>query len=185
MIVVGISKKNIVSTLDPQILDASTGKVIAQFPKMHQSLINNLSLSQDGSLLLTSSGDGLIVLWDIKSRKVKTKIDSKIPFLSKAVLSSDGSLIAASKTVWDATSGEVVATPPPGLFNPHTFVPGKHSLLYYNENENSALSLWDVDSGETKTIFKQPLTPIAFDLQNGFLYLSGTGGMLLKIPFSP
>jgi len=185
MFVIGISKKSIVSTLDPQIVDANTGKVIAQFPKTHQSLVNSLSLSQDASLLLTSSGDGKIVLWDVQARKVKTIIDSKIPFLSKAVLSSDGSLIAASKSIWDAASGEVVATPPPGLFNPMAFVPGKHALLYTNENEDRALSLWDMDSGETKTIFKYSFDPIAFDMQNGFVYLYGTGGMLLKIPFSP
>lgn len=102
-----------------QIIETSSGKVLASFPAAPSPVsgptprITALVLSSDKRLLASLSSDWKIRLWDVRSGQLQREIAPQEFAASGLDLSPDGRYIAANGAgnnlaVWDTSSGEVI-----------------------------------------------------------------------------
>jgi WD40 repeat protein len=102
-----------------QIIETSSGKVLASFPAAPSPVsgptprITALVLSSDKRLLASLSSDWKIRLWDVGSGQLQREIAPQEFAASGLELSPDGRYLAANGAgnnlaVWDTSSGEVV-----------------------------------------------------------------------------
>jgi len=101
--------KMIATGSDDTILwDSSTQAVITHLA--YNSTVWSVEFSPDGRWLLTTHGDGAILIWDVMSRSLAGNLNEHSGPVRSVVSSSDGKRLATgsddgSVLVWDATTG--------------------------------------------------------------------------------
>lgn len=88
--------------------DAATHAKLARFT--HRDLVTGLEFSPDSKQLLSSHGDGAILVWDLAEKEVTTNFAAHSGVVRTVSVALDGQLIASASEdrsiiLWDATSG--------------------------------------------------------------------------------
>ncbi len=190
------TSKNSIVDLGLQAAEIKTGKITGKFPKSHNSLVNILLFLGDGATVFSASADSFI-FWDVKSRSIKTKVDtSPSLFYRNFAASSDQKLVAAAPAgnpaIWDVEKKEQrvlskFSTFPTSMMG---FLPNTHSLLYY-ASEEKMLYLWNVDTGEHTPIVENPaegsslINTFSFQPEKKMLYFIDSRGIFMQVPFLP
>ncbi len=96
------------------IRDATTGEPVRSF-RGHDSDVNLVAFSDDGSLLGTSGDDGAVHVWDTATGELRRSFEGKPGQTWGVAFSPDGSLLAASSwndgvvRVWDIATGHLIS----------------------------------------------------------------------------
>jgi WD40 repeat protein len=127
----------------------------------HQSRVNALAYSPDGSMLASVSGDedGLeysVYLWDLEDGSVIDVLEEHLAPVEAVAFSPDGSLLASLDSsgvviLWELDEREFYSTlVNPGLVGRSlAFSPDGDLLAVGGGNSNdSGIRLWDVDDGQ-------------------------------------
>jgi WD40 repeat protein len=123
----------------------------------HKSTIADLVFTPDGETLLSVSEDGLLLTWDLSTRRPIRQFVLGYSYRSFHVFSSDGKFLASLSprgdnrvSVWDVETGQLIDTLARQADSPievvnGMFIPGAKSLLVIYSNGKS--QLWHFDSG--------------------------------------
>ena len=135
-------------------------------------LVDKVTLSSDGTKLVTANADDTFRLWHLgETDQEPIIIDDTRQRVLALALSSDGSILASSKTphhnsisqtpienfrllVWDTTTQEMVFSLPGDTAQIHTlaFLPDSRTLI--SSDIDGTTQLWDVDTGTSRSIIK-------------------------------
>ena len=130
----------------------NSGMVRLGLPAGHSDYISSASWSPDGSMILTSSFDKTLIIWDAESGAPLHTLKGHQSLVLTACWSSDGKLVASGSAdqtaiIWDVSSGDSVA-----VLVGHTdavkalkFSPDGKRLLTGSEDYTAAI--WDVAKG--------------------------------------
>jgi len=149
--------------------DAATGKELDQSILKHPDAVLTMALSPDETVLVTSCGDRLIRVWDLKTNTVTHTIGPFPELVHSLSLSSDGTRLltaqAEDRTVrlWDLSDGRELQTPSAdgalgplvdlkrtgGLLWAAVFAPGEEVLTV----GGSDARLWDIKNSRERMSF--------------------------------
>ena len=106
--------------------DADTRTILARFE--HTDNVWSLAFSRDGRWLVSTHGDGAILLWDITERKRVASFNEHTDSVNALAFSPDGNRVASSGKdqsliIWNAKSGKKEAT----------LILDEHSPIKYGE----------------------------------------------------
>ena len=115
----------------------------------HTHNINALAYCQGGDVLASGSSDGTVLLWDLSTGEVKSKLECCACMVKSVAWSPDGKLLAAGCgdkiiRLWDASRGEEIAK-----FVGHnswvkSIVFSKDGKLLVSGSGDENILLWDV-----------------------------------------
>ncbi len=99
---------------EARLWDARTGALLATLP--HESFVERLSYSPDGSRLVTSGGDQTARIWDTRSGREATPPLRHTNLVQQAEFFAGGSRVATTAMdqsfhFWDAATGHEIGTP--------------------------------------------------------------------------
>jgi RNA polymerase sigma factor (sigma-70 family) len=139
--------------------DAAGGKEVRPGAG-HTGAVLHLHYSADGRALLSSSGDGLVCLWEAASGKQRSTFPGG-QFAGVASLSPDGELVAAAGStgplhLWDAATGKKLRQVGPAdvmaVYSSAFSADGTRLALAYLAKDNQAaptrLVVWDVKANK-------------------------------------
>jgi WD40 repeat protein/serine/threonine protein kinase len=123
----------------------------------HEDTIDSSDLNRDGTLIVSSSKDTTIRLWDVQTGEELRRFEGHTDLVRNVTFSPDESLIASASfdgtaVIWDVVTGEVIHT----LENLDVhimdvaFHPDGHLLATCSHDQT--IKLWDVETGELVTI---------------------------------
>ena len=118
----------------------------------HHAPVIEVAFSQDGSMMITVSDDGLVYRWLLDQGEAETALSIEDQKLIDAEVSADGALLATSfedgrVQVWDLASGQAI----------QRFGPGEGEALAVALSADGAMiaagagpniQIWDVQTGE-------------------------------------
>ncbi len=129
------------------ILEFESGRVLADWRSQVGN--QNLAWSADGQLLAIGSysDDCRVYVWNVRRRELASVLQGHASYIINAQFAHTGYLLATSCSysatrLWDAASGEPLATAPGSLLG---FSRDDHRLAYGVEG---AIGIWDVASGD-------------------------------------
>ena len=142
--------------------DTATWRPVAPPLRSSQGGWQGVDFSPDGRTLAIAGGEGRVELWDVATRKELRELTdpaaatSGQPMLSVVRYSPDGSVIAAGGqeanhvTLWDATSGRVIAgpittNPPGGGAQSISFSPDSKRIVA--PGAPGTVGIWEVATG--------------------------------------
>lgn len=170
--VVGISKGSTIT-----LWRAATGQALGSALTAHASDISNLFLNADGSVLVSGSQDGTILVWGVAADGARASPpEQPLTYGGKAAwaLSPDGHILASADgtgiSLWNVVSGRLevqIRDVHPGF--------GVHSLVFSPDGGTLASSSFDKTVILWKVATGQPLHPP----------LTGHDGRVLVSAFSP
>jgi RNA polymerase sigma factor (sigma-70 family) len=114
--------------------------------------ISALAFSPDGKTIASSSGDGIIRLWDAASGKQTRELPRLWANTFPLAFRPDGKILAAGLTLYDVASGKQVATMTPPRLDP---LYGEATSVAFSPDgkllatgERKTARLWDAASGK-------------------------------------
>ena len=147
--------KYVVTGSDDVILwDAATMTKLARFE--YDAVVWNVSFSPDGRWLVSTYGDGAVVVWDVKTRKRVANLNGPAAAVRGIAWSHDGKQIASasedfSVIIWSAETGrkESVLLGPASRLTGVAFSPnGKQVISSAFDRE---LTTWDLGDQQLQT----------------------------------
>ena len=150
--------------------------------------IYSLAISPNGRILASGDNQGIIKLWDLKSRKFIKHLKAHSQIITDLVFTPDGQgLISSSEDktikIWDIVNSQQVAT-----FKGHNY--SVKAIAIHPEGRilvsgaRDGIKLWDLSTGELLTTpdinnskisgWEQPITDIVFSVDGKML---ATGGV--------
>jgi WD40 repeat protein len=163
-----------------RIWDVKSGSQVSILHR-HSALIEHVAFSPDGRRLLTAAHDGTARLWDVDGVLTTTLRHERSPEF--AVFSPDGArLVTGSGVVghvWDAASGNLVATLAPGtggLLQLAAFSPDGHRLA--TTSNDGVVRLWEASGLEAAALEGHELkvVQIQFSSDGSFLASGSVDG---------
>lgn len=155
----------------------------------HEGIVYRLAVSPDGRTLLSGAEHGELILWDLATGEIIRQLEGHTNDIGDVAFSPDGTIIVSASedlttVIWNVKTGEKIHT-----LGEHTerlsaveFSPDGKQLITGDFGQNSALVLWDVESGEMIRRYKHdaPIVNIQF-MPDGssILYGDFEGSMLL------
>jgi len=96
-----------------ELFDVATGKKLQRFEGHHKLYLSGAQFSPDGSRLLTWSGDGTLVLWDVKTGEMIHHFTGHRDSVGDGRFLGDGSLIVSASSdgsikIWSAVDGREI-----------------------------------------------------------------------------
>jgi WD40 repeat protein len=141
--------------------NATTQEVILRWD--HSSVVWGLAWSPDGQYLVSTHGDGSILLWDVKGRERVANLNQHILSANAVVFSPDGQRIASgsedrSVIIWNAASGrkEAVLLGHQQRVNAVAFSPSGERFV--SLGQNSELIGWDIEQRQPRWCAKEGYT---------------------------
>lgn len=140
-----------------RITDATIAKCVRVLPA-HSDPVSGVHFNVDGTLIVTSSYDGLIRIWDAGSGQcLKTLIDETNPPVSFASFSPNGMYVLSSSLdsnvkLWSYSSGKCLR-----VYNGHLnqkysitsgFVVAGSERYVISGSEDGYIYLWDLQTSE-------------------------------------
>lgn len=99
----------------------------------HETRVNDMAFSPDGSVLATATDEGTVWLWDSASGANKSTLKGHTDSVFKVAFSPDGKLLASAGKdavlVWNAETGDLLSKLPSGWAWTVSFSPGGRYLL--------------------------------------------------------
>ncbi|MCI0485249.1 MAG: serine/threonine protein kinase [Blastocatellia bacterium] len=139
--------------------DAATQTKLLRFE--HTAVVWNVNFSPDGHWLVSTHGDGSILLWDVAERERAANFNGHSSAVRTVAFSPDGKRIASasedrSVIVWDAASGqkEAVLTGHDTRVTAVIFTSDGKDVLSGDQLGN--LICWEVDRRKPRWIFNDP-----------------------------
>ena len=137
----------------------------------------SISFSQDGSLLILTSIDGTVGLWDVTTKE-NIALFEGAPGINNLSLSQDRTLLAYGSSdgikLWNVETRENIATLSEEATSVSLSPDG--TLLAYTASD--ALKLWNMESKETVTLsaewYLEDLTHLSFSPDSAMLIAAGT-----------
>ncbi len=134
---------------------------LSSFLNGHVAPVRSVAFSPDGLWLASGSRDGIILVWDVKTRQIARQLSLGSEIRTNALaFSPDSRIIAAGGTagqirLWDAQTGEPIGEPFAGQTEDIwsiAFAPGGKVLA--SGSADNTVQLWDVETGQ---LIGQPL----------------------------
>ncbi|WP_164735263.1 caspase family protein [Pseudoflavitalea rhizosphaerae] len=98
------------SVSNAELFDAFTGKTLLTIPARNGNMITAI-FSPDEKLVLTCGTHGGVELWDVKTKKIRHRLQGKMAYVNGAIFSNDGSKVAVASdtalTIWNTATGKV------------------------------------------------------------------------------
>lgn len=98
-----------------ELFDIETGKKLQRFEGHHKLYLSGAQFSTDGSRFLTWSGDGTLVLWDVKTGEMIHHLTGHRDSVAGGRFLADGSLIVSASSdgsikLWSASDGREIVS---------------------------------------------------------------------------
>jgi WD40 repeat protein len=142
-----------------QLWDVGAGKEQLRIKPDQNYYVTNVLLAPDGKTLVTSGGQGAIVVWDTATGKELRRIAGRRNLGQTMIFSPDGKLFAATTPagaiqVWEYATGKRLGVHElPLAQGMRIAFTSDNKLLAWQAN-GQAISIWDVRT-------EKPLTPVA------------------------
>ena len=158
----------------------------------HQGSISALSFSPDSTVLASSSEDGTIRLWDVRTSSLNRVLRGHRQPIFRASFSPNGRILASGDArgtikLWNAQTGGEIAS-----FSAHSmgvsglvFSPNGQILASSSINNRQGIKLWSLQTGtvlHTLTSQNAGITSISFSPDSRFLASSGSYSQVLGQP---
>lgn len=148
----------------------------------HVKSVNDVMYSPDGNLLATAGEDGIVKLWDVRSRQLLNNLDGHSGGVRGIDFSRDSRLLAScggqEVKIWEVKTGRLIHDLRSEVSEGCSvaFSPDGNLLASATHHEKyNPLKLWDVRSGSLVTGFgEQPATySLSFALNGKVLITAG------------
>ncbi|KAF5324287.1 hypothetical protein D9619_011432 [Psilocybe cf. subviscida] len=152
------------------------------------SSVNSVAFSQDGSHIVSGSGDNTVRIWNVTTGETEAVLKGHTSHVESVAFSQDGSHIVSGSwdntvRIWNVTTGETEAVLK-GHTNSVTSVAfsqdGSHIVSGSYDN---TVRIWNVTTGETEAVLKghtRYVTSVAFS-QDGSHIVSGSWDNTVRI----
>ncbi|MEB3324024.1 MAG: WD40 repeat domain-containing protein, partial [Cyanobacteriota bacterium] len=124
----------------------------------HRGRVRAVSLSSDGTRIVSGGEDGTVRLWDVqKGRMIGKPLYADDGWIESVSFSGDGSRILSaghkSLRIWDVSTGNAIGRPPNDiLFSDATSASlSRNGKLIVSGNSRGKLHFWDAENGEAIT----------------------------------
>jgi WD40 repeat protein len=126
-----------------------------------------VAFSPDGKILATGSLDGVVILWDVPTGRVRAVLDKHADIITGVAFSPDGKTLASSSCngtvrLWGTATGRERDTLRGSVWgvNAVAFAPDGKTLAW--ANEGGTVTLWDLAAGRAGATLKPALAPLTF-----------------------
>ena len=147
-----------------RVWDARTGQelrrlVLLSSPSIvsrsYTTCLTSVAFSLDGQRILTSAGNGTIVVWDANTGRELLRLGPHADRAEAAAFSPDGERIVAARgdhvaRVWDAHTGQQVQALIGHGGNVNSAVYSRDGRLILTASDDRTARLWDADTGQEK-----------------------------------
>ncbi|MFQ5647336.1 MAG: WD40 repeat domain-containing protein, partial [bacterium] len=164
-----------------KIREFSTGRVTARLPG---GSYHFLAVSQDNERVVTGGKDGLVKLWDLSGKLIKTMRGKHDNVVMSVLLSPDGRTVASAGLdgtirFWEAATGKQtkVIADQGDIFSLSL---DKNGDRLISGNADSSVKVWSFPEGELRKTLggkKSPVTALA--LRGGWIYAGRRDGWLI------
>jgi WD40 repeat protein len=132
--------------------DMSTFKNV--FLVEDKGFVYSIAYSSDGNLLVSGGNDGLVKLWDIKTRKEIASLKSSAQEVYCVVFSQDGKMVASgandgSITIWDVKTHKHISTLHGHIGSIVQIVFSHEGKTLYSGGSDWTVRFWDVENQKT------------------------------------
>ena len=130
--------------------DGATVEVVPTVP--HAQIVNSIAFSQDGARLVSGDVNGILKIWDVRTRKLIRTFENGYGEVHAVAFSPSGKEVFAGRDGWslqliDTASGKTIQSfrGSDGTIKAAAFSPDGHQLATGGANNDAYL--WDVQSG--------------------------------------
>jgi len=146
------TKLFVASSIGIWVYDANTGDELALLTE-HMRSVNSIKFSADGELFISSGADGRLRMWNSHTYQPLKNFKSSDGAIA---FSPDRRTLFNGRELWDAKTGQPLATIKPGNIEAVTdaaFSPNGKTLA--TTTREGKIELWDVNSGQRKTLLHE------------------------------
>ncbi len=139
--------------------DVATQRKIARFE--HPAIVWSVAFSPDGRWLISSHGDGAVLIWDVAERKRLANLNGHSGAVRAVAFTPDGRRVASggedqTVIVWDLQDGRKTAV----LIGHQTRVTGVSfgptSNQFASGDQDGNVMVWDIDQRSQRRVIKRP-----------------------------
>lgn len=167
------------------LVQSSTGEILSSLPiriqDQYTGIVRSLSFS-DNSRYLASTSSRNILVWDLKKRELKSKLEGCNSIVHKALFLRDGRVISGDESgairIWDIRQN----ISSPELADDDATPINALKISYSDQHkvatgcESGALKLWDIESLKnirSQSIHQKGLSTLSFSPKNDRLIATG------------
>lgn len=168
--------------------DVATGNPVGKLVAPMDRLVG-MEFTPDNKSFITATQDGDVIFWDLATKKVRFRKDTRKWKIRSLALSPDGKTVAVGTInsvirLWDVASGRELFDEPNAFDAPiHSvaFSPNGRSLAIGGDNHN--VSFWHVDSEQPRQRCKSPdsAQSVAYSPDGRFLASADANSPIIRL----